>query len=161
MPYVAMQTLLDPLYQRGMWNYFRSAFFTELGDTTIDALVASYSEAPNALSELHIHHLGGAMGRIPANATAFGIRDREYLLNTGARTPAADGFDTVVQWARSACAALGPDAASYVNFTGEANEERVRASYPAATYARLASVKGRYDPTNLFRFNQNIRPSAA
>jgi FAD/FMN-containing dehydrogenase len=160
MPYVAMQTLLDPLYPRGMWNYFRSAFFTDLGDTTIDALVRSYSDAPNALSELHIHHLGGAMGRVPADATAFGTRDREYILNTVARTPGADDFATVVQWARSACDALGPDAPSYVNFTGEASEERVRASYPAATYTRLASVKDRYDPTNLFRLNQNIRPSA-
>jgi hypothetical protein len=100
------------------------------------------------------------MGRVPADATAFGTRDREYILNTVARTPGADGFDTVVQWARSACAALGPDAASYVNFTGEASEESVRASYPAATYARLVSIKDRYDPTNLFRLNQNIRPSA-
>ena len=69
------------------------------------------------------------------------------------------GFDTVVQWARSACSRLGPDAASYVNFTGEASEDRVRASYPAATYTRLASVKRRYDPTNLFRLNQNIPPA--
>ena len=161
MPYVAMQTLLDPLYPRGMWNYFRSAFFNDLGDTTIDALVTSYSDAPNALSELHIHHLGGAMGRVAADASAFGTRDREYILNTVARTPGPNDFDTVVQWARSACDALGPDAASYVNFTGEASEERVRASYPATTYARLVSVKDRYDPTNLFRLNQNIRPSTA
>ena len=161
MPYLAMQTLLDPLYPRGMWNYFRSAFFGHLDGTTIDALVAAYAEAPNAVSELHVHHLGGAMGRVPADATAFGTRDREFILNTVARTPGAEGFDTVVEWARSACAALGPDAASYVNFTGEASEEGVRASYPAATYARLASTKGRYDPTNLFRLNQNIRPSAA
>ncbi len=161
MPYVAMQTLLDPLYPRGMWNYFRSAFFTDLGDTTIDALVTSYSDAPNAVSELHIHHLGGAMGRVAADASAFGTRDREYILNTVARTPGPNDFDTVVQWARSACDALGPDAASYVNFTGEASEERVRASYPATTYARLVSVKDRYDPTNLFRLNQNIRPSTA
>jgi Berberine and berberine like. len=160
MPYVAMQTLLDPLYPRGMWNYFRSAFFSDLDDTTIDALVRSRSETPNALSELHIHHLGGAMGRVAPDATAFGTRDREFILNTVARTPDANGFDTIVQWARSACDALGPDAASYVNFTGEASEERVRASYPANTYARLTSVKDRYDPTNLFRLNQNIRPSA-
>jgi FAD/FMN-containing dehydrogenase len=160
MPYVAMQTLLDPLYPRGMWNYFRSAFFTDLGDTTVDALVTSYSEAPNAMSELHIHHLGGAMGRVSADATAFGTRDREYILNTVARTSDANNFDAVVQWARSACAALGPNAASYVNFTGDSSEESVRASYPAATYARLASVKARYDPTNLFRLNQNIRPAA-
>lgn len=161
MPYVAMQSLIDPLYPRGMWNYFRSAFFTDLGATTVDALVTSYSRAPNAISELHIHHLGGAMGRVPADATAFGTRDRDYILNVVARTPDAAGFDGVVQWARSASAALGPDAASYVNFTGEASNERVRASYPPATYARLTAVKDRYDPTNLFRLNQNIPPSVA
>ena len=98
-----------------MFGYDTPADFTDLGDTTIDALVTSYSEAPNALSELHIHHLGGAMGRVAADATAFGTRDREYILNTVARTPGADNFDTVVQWARSACDRLGPDAASYVN----------------------------------------------
>jgi hypothetical protein len=161
MPYVAMQSLLDPLYPRGMWNYFRSAFFSDLGETTIDALVSSYAQSPNASSELHIHHLGGAMGRVPADATAFGTRDREYILNVVARTPDAEGFDGVVQWARSTSAALGPDAASYVNFTGEASDERVRASYPPATYARLSAVKGRYDPTNLFQLNQNIPPAVA
>jgi hypothetical protein len=161
MPYVAMQSLLDPLYPPGIRNYFRSAFFSDLGETTIDALVSAYTGKPNALSELHIHHLGGAMGRIPADATAFGTRDREYILNVVARAPDADGFDSVVQWARSAPAALGPDAASYVNFTGEASDQYVRASYPPATYARLVAVKDRYDPTNLFRLNQNIPPSIA
>jgi FAD/FMN-containing dehydrogenase len=161
MPYVGMQTLLDPLYPRGMWNYFRSAFFADLDDATTDAVVAAYAQAPNALSELHIHHLGGAMGRIPADATAFGTRDRNFILNAVARTPDAQGYDGVVEWARAATAALGPDAASYVNFTGEAGEDLVRASYPAATYERLVEVKDRYDPTNLFRLNQNIRPSVA
>ena len=160
MPYVAMQGLLDPLYPRGMWNYFRSAFFADLDDATAEGLMSSYSQVPNEVSELHIHHLGGAMGRVSADATAFGTRDRDFILNVVARTPGAEGFDGVVEWARSACAKLGPDAASYVNFTGEASEDRVRASYPAATYARLVAVKDRYDPTNLFRLNQNIPPSA-
>jgi len=159
MPYVAMQTLIDPLYPRGLSNYFRSAFFDNLGEETIDALMSSYGQAPNGLSELHIHHLGGAMGRVPADATAFGTRDKPYVLNVVARTPGAEGFDGVTEWARSACSALGPNAASYVNFTGEASEDRVRASYPPATYARLVAVKDRYDPTNLFRLNQNIAPS--
>jgi FAD/FMN-containing dehydrogenase len=66
-----------------------------------------------------------------------------------------------VEWARAATAGLGPSAASYVNFTGEASEDRVRASYPSDTYARLTAVKGRYDPTNLFRLNQNIPPGRA
>jgi FAD/FMN-containing dehydrogenase len=159
MPYLAMQGLLDPLYPRGMWNYFRSAFF-DLDDATAQALISSYSQAPNEVSELHIHHLGGAMGRVSADATAFGTRNRDFILNVVARTPGAEGFDAVVEWARSACAKLGPDAATYVNFTGEASEDRVKASYPAATYTRLVAVKDRYDPTNLFRLNQNIPPSA-
>ncbi|HEU4947534.1 MAG TPA: FAD-binding oxidoreductase [Kribbella sp.] len=161
MPYTTMQTLIDPLFPRGLWNYFRSAFFTDLDSTTTDAIASAYAQVPNGLSELHIHHLGGAMGRVPADATAFGIRDREYILNVVARTPDANGFDGVVQWARSTSAALGPDAASYVNFTGEASEDRVRASYPPGTYDRLVAVKDRYDPTNLFRLNQNITPSVA
>jgi len=161
MPYFGMQTLLDALYPRGMWNYFRSTFFTALDDATTDAVVSAYSKVPNAFSELHIHHLGGAMGRVPADATAFGTRDREFILNAVARTPGAEGYDGVVEWARAATGALGPDAATYVNFTGEASEDRVRASYPGATYERLVAVKDRYDPTNMFRLNQNIRPSAA
>jgi FAD/FMN-containing dehydrogenase len=159
MPYVAMQTLLDPLYPRGMWNYFRSAFLHDLGDAATEALLSAYSRVPNGVSELHIHHLGGAMGRTPADATAFGTRDCEFILNVVARTPDADGYDTVVEWARTTTAALGPNAAAYVNFTGEASEDLVRASYPPDTYERLVAVKDRYDPTNMFRLNQNIAPS--
>ena len=159
MPYVAMQSMLDALYPRGVWNYFRSAFFDDLDDATTAAIASSYSQMPNAMSELHIHHLGGAMGRVPADATAFGTRDKEFIFNVVARTPTAEGYDGVVAWARAATAALGPDAASYVNFTGEADQDRVRASYPPATYERLVAVKDRYDPTNMFHLNQNIRPS--
>ena len=161
MPYVAMQTTLDPLYPRGMWNYFRSAFFTDLGGASADAVLAAYAQVPNATSELHIHHLGGAMGRVPADATAFGIRDQDFILNVIARTPGPNGFDEVVRWARASTERLGPDASAYVNFTGEASDDRVRAAYPERTHARLVAVKDRYDPTNLFRLNPNIRPSAA
>ncbi|MEV5960970.1 FAD-binding oxidoreductase [Kribbella sp. NPDC051952] len=158
MPYVAMQTLLDPLFPRGMRNYFRSAFFSSLDDATVEALASAHAAVPNGVSELHVHHLGGAMGRVPADATAFGTRDREFILNVVARSPEADGYDAAVQWARSSGASLGPDAASYVNFTGETNEDIVRASYPPATYERLVAVKNTYDPTNLFHLNQNIQP---
>jgi FAD/FMN-containing dehydrogenase len=161
MPYIGMQTLLDPLYPRGMWNYFRSAFFSDLDEATTGALISAYSTVPNGVSEMHIHHLGGAMGRVPADATAFGTRDRDFILNVVARAQGADGYDTVVEWARTTTAGLGPDAAAYVNFTGEASEDRVRASYPAATYERLVAVKDRYDPTNMFHLNQNIPPSGA
>jgi hypothetical protein len=153
-----MQTLLDPLFPRGMWNYFRSAFFDDLDDAA-DALIPKFAAVPNPISELHIHHLGGAMGRVPEDATAFATRNREYLLNIVARSADADGYPAAVAWAREATDSLSTDASAYVNFTGEASEDRVRASYPKATYDRLVSVKESYDPTNLFQLNQNIKTS--
>jgi FAD/FMN-containing dehydrogenase len=161
MPYVAMQSLIDPLYPRGLHNYFRSAFMGDLDSATVGSILRSYNSAPNALTELHIHHLGGAMSRVPTMATAFGTRDREFILNTVARTPGADGFAEVADWARAATDGVGPDAAAYVNFTGEASADQVRASYPRETYDRLVAVKDRYDPANIFRLNQNIPPSEA
>jgi hypothetical protein len=142
--------MLDPLYPRGVWNYFRSAFIDDLDPAP---LVEAYSRVPNGMSELHIHQLGGAMGRVPADASAFGNRDHPYLLNVVARSADAAGYPAAVSWAREASRAAGPDAAAYVNFTGEGP------SYPKDTYDRLVAVKDRYDPTNLFRLNQNIRPS--
>nr|BFE70394.1 FAD-binding oxidoreductase [Actinoplanes digitatis] len=159
MPYTAMQTILDPLWPRGMWNYFRSAFFDDLDDATTGALIRSYANVPNPLTELHVHHLGGAMGRVPADATAFAARNHDFILNVVARSADADGFPAAREWARGATEVLGPDAATYVNFTGEGGEDRVRAAYPKDTYERLAAIKDTYDPTNLFHLNQNIRPS--
>jgi hypothetical protein len=158
-PYVGMQQALDALFPRGLHNYFRSAYFDDLDDATVAALLSSYTSVPNELTELHVHHLGGAMERVPADATAFAIRDRPFLLNAVARASDPGGFDQAVEWARRATGGLGADAAAYVNFTGEATEDRVRASYPPDTYVRLAAVKDRYDPENLFRLNQNIRPT--
>jgi FAD/FMN-containing dehydrogenase len=160
MPYLAMQTLIDPLYPRGMHNYFNSAFVPALDQRVTDTLTTFYRQAPNPVSELHIHHLGGAFGRVPTEATAFATRDQDFIVNVVARTPTAEGFDTARTWARGAIDALGSTTA-YVNFTGEAGTDRVQASYPAPTYRRLVAVKDRYDPDNLFRLNQNIVPSTA
>jgi FAD/FMN-containing dehydrogenase len=160
MPYVAMQTLIDPLYPRGLHNYFRSAFLDGLDEGTMTTLLSAYETVPNGLTELHVHHLGGAMSRVPAASTAFATRDRDFILNVVARTPEADGYDDVVDWARTVTEKVGADGAMYVNFTGEAGADQVRASYPRETYDRLVAVKDRYDPANLFRLNQNIPPSA-
>jgi len=95
MPYVAMQSLIDPLYPRGLHNYFRSAFLPSLHATSVDSILGSYDTVPNPLTELHIHHLGGAVSRIPSEATAFATRDAEFILNVVARAPDATGFGTV------------------------------------------------------------------
>ena len=162
-PYVAMQQLLDPLWQAGAHNYFTSAMLDSLPDSAVDELIARWSAKPTPQSELHVHHAGGAMARVPAAETAFAQRSSPYILNVIARSVDGEGFADRVAWARNARAALasyGPDA-MYVNFTGEAGEDKVRASYPPQTYAKLAAIKNRYDPTNVFRLNQNIPPAAS
>jgi FAD/FMN-containing dehydrogenase len=103
------------------------------------------------------------MARTAPGATAFSQRQPPYLVNCIARTPTAEGFEANRAWARGtrdSMARFGPGQ-TYVNFTGEGDEDKVRASYPAQTYARLAAVKAHYDPANRFRFNQNIRPAQA
>ena len=159
-PYAGWQQALDPLYPRGVHNYFRSAFLRTADDASLRVLMDSFAALPSVLTEIHLQHLGGAVGRVPADATAFAFRDQEFIVNVVARTPTSEGFAEVVEWARGVTSALGPDAATYVNFTGEANAALVRASYPLDTYRRLVKLKDEYDPTNLFRLNQNIAPSA-
>jgi FAD/FMN-containing dehydrogenase len=159
-PYAGWQQALDPLWPRGIYNYFRSAFVGGADDQVMDALREGFATLPNPLSEIHVQHLGGAVGRVPSDATAFAVRDQEFIVNVVTRTPDADGFPEVVEWSRGVTSALGPDAATYVNFTGDGNARLVGAAYPPETYRRLVELKDRYDPTNLFRLNQNIKPSA-
>ena len=148
-PYAGWQQALDPLYPRGVHNYFRSAFLPEVDDRALHVLRESFATLPNALAEIHLQHLGGAVGRVPAQETAYALRDQEFIVNVIARTPDAEGYDDAVDWARGVTAALGPDASTYVNFTGEPDPSLVRASYPPETYRRLVELKDRYDPTNL------------
>ena len=161
MPYLGMQQALDPLWTPGAHNYFTSALIESLPDDAIDHALAAWRSKPTPQSEFHIHHAGGAMGRVPADATAFAHRSAQYIVNVIVRAPEGNKFERHTKWARSArqtMSAYGPDA-MYVNFTGDADPDKVRASYPPATYARLVAVKQRFDPTNLFRSNQNISPT--
>ncbi|MFE7776335.1 FAD-binding oxidoreductase [Streptomyces sp. NPDC057445] len=161
MPYVAMQSLLDPLWTSGAYNYFTSAFI-DASDAAIDAVTQRHLTTPTPASELHLHQLGGAFSRVPADATAFSQRDAGVLCNVVARAPEPTGFEEHAAWAREAREEMARhgNGATYVNFTGDAAEDKVRASYPRGVHDRLVRVKDEYDPTNLFRLNQNIRPSS-
>ena len=160
-PYAGWQQALDPLYPRGVHNYFRSAFLRTVDDAARRVLTDAFATLPNALTEIHLQHLGGAVGRVPVDATAFALRDQEFIVNIVARTPTADGFTDVVEWARGVTSALGPDAATYVNFTGEANAGAGAGVVPARDLPPPGrALKNEYDPTNLFHLNQNIAPTA-
>ncbi len=160
MPYTMMQSLLDALWARGAHNYMRSAYVDELSDEAIEATVGRHRAVPSPSSEIHFHHFGGAVARVDYDSAAFGDRSGQYVLNVIARSPDAEGFDANVDWARQTAEALAPVSrdGAYVNFMGDARDERLRASYGEAKYERLVALKRRYDPTNLFQLNQNIAP---
>lgn len=109
---------------------------------------------------LVIRVLGGAVARVPTEATAYAHRQRMLMVNVAAVYASPDEDSVHSAWAEDAAAALrrGVDAA-YVNFLGDEGAERVRAAYPGTTWDRLAEVKRRYDPENVFRVNQNVPPA--
>ena len=160
-PYVAMQSLIDPLWGPGAHSYFKAGWLGGLDDAAIDTLIHYRDTVTSPKTEIHLQHVGGAVARVPANATAFGDRSAPFLMNITASTFTADGYDEAVGWAQDLYGAMAPalTGGTYVNFLSNEGEERVRAAY-GDKYDRLVALKDAYDPTNVFRLNQNIAPSA-
>jgi FAD/FMN-containing dehydrogenase len=161
MPYVAMQSLVDPLWGPGASSYMKAGFLRGLDDEAIDTLVAQHATVTSPKTEIHVQHLGGAVARVPAEATAFGARTAPFVLNIIASTFTDEGYDEAVDWAQAAYASLVPalTGGAYVNFLSNEGDERVRAAYGPGTYERLVALKDEYDPANVFRLNQNVAPS--
>jgi FAD/FMN-containing dehydrogenase len=128
----------------------------EVAETVLTHLEAS--DAPMRVAQLRV--LGGAMARVPAEATAFAHRSSRIMVNVGAFYEGPEDRPAREAWVADFAAALRQsDAGAYVGFLADEGEERVRQAYPAATWDRLAAIKVRYDPTNLFRRNHNIPPA--
>ncbi|HUF54792.1 MAG TPA: BBE domain-containing protein [Dehalococcoidia bacterium] len=141
-------------------NVVRSMFTHEISDATLDHMLAAMESATSPMS-IQFRGLGGAMARVGRDETAFALRDMDYQATIIALwQDLSEDMATHEAWAQSLWEKIRVDSAgSYVNFLDEEGEERVRDSYPPATYARLAEIKAKYDPTNLFRLNQNIPPA--
>jgi hypothetical protein len=159
MPYTVIQSLVDPLWPKGINAYFKSTNLARLDDDVIEALCEHHLRGPGPQCEVHLHQMGGAVARVPEDATAFGERSMPFVLNAVAGWHDASLAEEHVDWARAVAAAASSASTgrAYVNFLGDANA--ARSSYGTATYARLAALKSAYDPTNVFRLNQNIEPS--
>jgi FAD/FMN-containing dehydrogenase len=161
MPYTAMQTLIDPLWPKGIHAYFKATNLARLDDELIERLCRLHESAPGAQCEIHVHQMGGAVARVGEGETAFSERSMPFVLNavTGWHEDGEAAAHT--QWARAVidAAADASTGRAYVNFLGDA--DAARSSYGEETYARLLALKREYDPTNVFRLNQNIAPDAA
>jgi FAD/FMN-containing dehydrogenase len=126
-------------------------------ETAIERLEASDA----MMRAVQIRALGGAMARVPAEATAFAHRDRRFMVNVAALYQRLEESETYRPWVAGLAAEFQHgEPAAYVGFLEDEGESRVREAYPKATWDRLAEIKGRYDPTNVFRMNQNIPPAS-
>jgi FAD/FMN-containing dehydrogenase len=158
-PYVEQQAMFDPAFPHGWWYYVRACEVAGLTDEVIDITVEHSMKIRSPRTSFPIWQMGGAVGRVDRDATAFSDRGSGYTFNIVGVTDGADGFDEEREWVRDFWDALGPYHESvYVNFLMEEGEERVRQAYGAAKYDRLKELKRKYDPDNLFQLNQNIRP---
>ncbi len=158
-PFTAWQQAFDPLLTPGARNYWKSHNFRELKDGLLDTLVKFAGQLPSPHCEIFVAQLGGQAARVPADATAFGNRDANFVMNVHGRwdSPAEDKGG--IAWAREVYQGTLSFATggAYSNFLTGEETDRVKSAF-GANYARLARVKSTYDPGNFFRLNQNIRP---
>ena len=159
-PYTALQSGSDAAYPPGQHNYWKSHYITELTDEAIDAVIEHGPRMPSPLASFYFQHLEGAIGHVGEDEAAFGHRRGafDFAIMTVWSDPAET--DTNIAWTRDLWTAMQPFATGvYVNNLGAEGEDRVRSAYAPATYERLVALKDKYDPTNSFQLNQNIRPS--
>jgi FAD/FMN-containing dehydrogenase len=163
MPYVALQQMFDPSAPWGILGYEKAVYLDDMSDGAIDVLTTHFPKKASPLSFVPIFSLGGAYRSASPDAVAFGgSRATRWVVNLAAVAPTAELLEADTAWVRAFWADLVRHASgvgSYVNFMSEYDEDRVRASYGAERYARLAAIKALYDPDNVLHLNANIKPT--
>lgn len=161
-PYVVHQTMLDAVNPPGLLNYWKAEYLRALEDEVIAEVLAHISRKKSPMSRVLISHMQGAVAKVAAHETAYAHRDAPFLLNINAMWTDPSQSEEQVRWARDFWSAIQPFSAGggYVNFLSNEGEDRVKAAYGTETYQRLVALKNKYDPTNFFQLNQNIKPTA-
>ncbi|MGH2994029.1 MAG: FAD-binding oxidoreductase [Solirubrobacterales bacterium] len=163
MPYIAIQRLIEDGYPAGMRNYWTGDFLGGLPEEAIEVMCRYHLSKPSPLTQILTLPGGGAAARVPDDAMALGSRGAPFNYHITSLWPDPADDEANIAWTRELAAELKPFTTghAYLNFLGDEGEERVIAAFKPEAYARLTALKDRYDPENLFRFNQNIRPSGA
>ena len=160
--YVDLQTAFDqdPSSQDGHYNYLKSDFLRSLSDEAIDVMVEQFGQVTHPWSITFLEHMGGAIRRLSNSDTAFNQRDADYNFVAWSCWEHPAENDKHIAWARGLSQAMEPfkTGGVYLNYLGEEGADRVKAAY-GDTYDRLVALKKKYDPTNFFRLNQNIKPA--
>ena len=161
--YIQAQGMLDAAFPPGRRNYIKTNFFNSLDDDAIGTMVDRFRRVPSPYSMLALFQLGGAAGRVGKDETAFYHRDAGYHMFLASIWEDAASDVENIRWVRETWDAIRPFAANgvYVNEMGDERESeaRIREAYGPTTYQRLVALKNKYDPTNFFRLNPNIKPT--
>jgi FAD binding domain/Berberine and berberine like len=161
-PYVALQSMIDGSAPYGTRAYVKAEFLSELNDEAIATLVEKGASRPGPMVQLLLEPLGGAIAEVSEDETALGRRDVSWCYHALSMwmDPSEEAADAHFGWAKDLKEAIRPHTREgvYLNFTSEDDDDRVRSTY-GAKYERLQQLKDKYDPENLFRLNQNIKPS--
>ena len=160
MPYPAVQSMFDGLYPKGMQWYWRGDFVKSLPDAAIDAHLEQAAKTPSELSLMHLYPIDGAVHRMGKEETAWNCRDATWSMVIAGIDPNPQKAGAVTRWTKAYWEAVHPFdlGGAYPNFMmDDEGDARIKATY-GDNYARLAIAKKKYDPANLFRVNQNIRP---
>ena len=161
MPFPAMNGLFDPFFPKGLQWYWKGDFVKSLPDEAIDTHIAQAAKAPSPVSLMHLYPIDGAVHRVARNATAWSARDATFSMVIAGIDPDPGKADALKAWGRGYWKAVHPFnlEGGYVNFLmDDEASDRVQATY-GENYDRLARVKAKYDPMNVFRVNQNIQPA--
>lgn len=160
-PYPALQSTFDALYPKGLQWYWRGDFFRTVSDEAVAAHAAFVEELPTMHSTMHLYPIDGAVHRVGQTDTAWAYRDVNFSQVIAGVDPDPANAETLKRWTVDYWDATHPHSAggAYVNFMMDEGQDRVRATY-GPNYQRLTEIKGKYDPGNVFRINQNILPAS-
>ena len=161
-PFTALQTMFDALMPAGLQWYWKADFVNELSDEAIKLHLKYGPEMPTPLSTMHLYPVNGAASKVKASDTTWNYRNANWAMIIAGIDADPANNDKIINWARDYWNALHPHSAggAYINFMMEEGEDRIKATY-GDNYERLAAIKAKYDPGNLFRVNQNIKPKEA
>lgn len=160
-PWVGWQSMFDGLVAHGARNYWKSHHLKELSTDCIEQILNFAQTLPSEECEVFIPHMAGAPSRVAPDATAFSHRSTPFVLNIHTRWRNQSDDDSCIAWARDFHQATEPFSQGvYVNFLSDEGEDRVKDAYTDSVWQRLVQLKDKYDPTNMFCLNQNIKPSS-
>lgn len=160
-PYTALQSIAENFNPPGLRNYWKTCYLKELSDDAIATMVEAYASAPAPHDHTILYSMGGAVSRVDSDETAVAYRDARYAFIIVGMWEDATADNVNIQWVREYWNTIQPYSSEgfYINYEADTSHEQVRFAYGPEKYERLAALKKKYDPENLFRLNQNIQPA--